>query len=405
MLEQPYFGQRLRALRLERGMSQAALAAGSMSTGYLSRLESGARPPTARVVNYLAGRLGLPPSAFEATQAPSLAQVLASVTSATDDDDLADQLAEALRNDDSRAPALRWQALWLLARMRSAEGRHEEEHAMLTELVALTDDLPLPVLRARALTRLSRCVRILGDNTQAREYAAEAVDLAAELALPDRAAALHALISAEAEGGRLAEARAHADQLCALTEGAAGTAYTEALWALATVCIRQGSYPEARQALERALDGMDSHEDLALWMRLRLAAASLYLQITPPRTEEARARLDEVGPILDLIGTELHRQETLALRAHLAFAEGRHDDARELCEHVENQGVRLSFRDQVRLEALQGRLRILQGDLEPGVQQLQRLAHLAQDALNVELAAEVWRALAETLAAIPGRTD
>jgi transcriptional regulator with XRE-family HTH domain len=52
------FGLRLRTSRQERGLSQVALAGKEISTGYLSRLESGARLPTERVIVYLADRLG-----------------------------------------------------------------------------------------------------------------------------------------------------------------------------------------------------------------------------------------------------------------------------------------------------------------------------------------------------------
>ncbi|MGN5376796.1 helix-turn-helix domain-containing protein [Streptomyces lasalocidi] len=62
MLHQPAFGRRLRKLRQARGLSQTALAGDGMSTGYLSRLESGARQPTERAVAYLAVRLDLEPS-------------------------------------------------------------------------------------------------------------------------------------------------------------------------------------------------------------------------------------------------------------------------------------------------------------------------------------------------------
>ena len=401
-MEQPPFGQRLRALRLQRGLSQAALAADAMSTGYLSRLESGARPPTARVVQYLAERLDVPISAFEsAAETPSLAKVLAAVTSATDREGMADRLAEALRTDDGRSPALRWQAVWLLSQIRGAEGRQDEERDLLAELAGLTDELGLPELQARTRTRLSRCLRILGDNSRAREYAAEAVELAAGLGLPDRAAAMQALISAEAEAGMLGEAKAHADELLELTGDAPGTAFTEALWALATVRIRQGAYAEAGKALERALRSLDSHDDLILWVRLRLAAASLYLQLTPAQPDDAGARLDEVEPALALVGTELHRQEMLFLRAELAYAQGRFGDARQLCGQFDGLEPRLSFRDQIRMEALRGRLQILDGDREAGVQQLHRLARQAQEALNVELSAEIWRSLAETLTSTP----
>jgi transcriptional regulator with XRE-family HTH domain len=416
MLEQPAFGHRLRALRLERGLSQAALAADGLSPGYLSRLESGARPPTERIVRYLAERLDVPVSAFETAQSqPSLAQVLASVTAAvtaatandelTDDfaDELAETLTEALRAGDQGNPALRWQALWLLARIRDGQGRHEEEMALLTDLAVLGDDQGAPELRARARTQLARCLQLLGDTSGARERAAEANVLSAGLPLADRAAALQALVSAEAESGRLAEARAHADELCELTGRAAGPLRIKALWAAATVRIRQADYRGAQEVLERALAELDSHEDLMLWLRLRLAAASLYLQITPPLTDRAAARLDEVDPLLDLIGTDLHKQQMLTLRAHLAFEEGRVRDARELCERMAEQPLRLSFRDRVRFEALRGQLLILDGRLAEGTQVLQELAEQAQGALHVELAAEIWRNLAKTLAGTYGQ--
>ncbi|MET7835797.1 helix-turn-helix domain-containing protein [Micromonospora sediminicola] len=398
-MEQPQFGQRLRALRLGRGLSQAALAGNYISTGYLSRLESGARQPTPRVVAYLAERLGVEESAFLAQARPtSLAIVLASVTSGTPRDS-ADRVAEALRLDDGRAPELRWQALWLLAGLRSDEGAHETAYGLLTELLALAEELDVPELLVRTCTRMSRCLRVLGDNVQAHEYAQRAVTLSTELALPDRTAALHVLISTEAEAGRLGEARRHADLLCALTEGTPGTAYVEALWASATVSMRQGDHRASQEVLERALRLLDSHEDLKLWMRLRFAAASLYLQSTPAQAAAARARLDEVAPVVEMIGSELHHQELLSLRAHLAFEEGRFAEARELAGRIDDSGGRLSFRDQLRIEVLRGRLRIVEGDTEAGIEHLQRLAQSATAAHNLELAAETWRSLAETLSA------
>src|SRR5262249_22333014 len=133
MLEQPYFGKRLKALRLERGLSQAALAGDEMSTPYLSRLESGARRPTTWVVNYLAKRLKVSPRAFEHAQDHSLAQALASVISA-DDEDLAMELTKALHTGEQPAAALQWQALWLLAKAHGRQGRPEEEHQALVQL-------------------------------------------------------------------------------------------------------------------------------------------------------------------------------------------------------------------------------------------------------------------------------
>jgi transcriptional regulator with XRE-family HTH domain len=419
MLEQPAFGRRLKALRLDRGLTQAALASGILSTGYLSRLESGARPPTDRIVEELAKRLDLPVSAFEVRQPPqSLAHVLATVTSATvtsvtsatvtsatsatvtsatDGGDLTETLTEALRADDAWNPALRWQALWLLSGMRAGQGRHDEERELLVELVALSDELGSPALAVRARTRLSRCARILGDNVLARRQADEAYQQAAGLALADQAAVLHALISAEAESGRPAEARTRVDELCELTEHAGGTMFTRALWASATVRTRQADYTGAREVLERALRELNSHEDLNLWMRLRLAAASLYLQITPPMADLANTMLDEVAPVVDRVGTDPHRQQVLALRAQSALETGRVGDARALCAQLGEQEPRLSFRDRLRFETIRGRLLILDGEVEDGTGLLRELAEQAQETRNVELASEIWRTLATAL--------
>jgi hypothetical protein len=169
------------------------------------------------------------------------------------------------------------------------------------------------------------------------------------------------------------------------------------------VRTRQGDYDGAREVLERALQGLDSHGDLTLWMRLRLAAASLYLQISPPLTERAATMLEEVAPVLGLIGTELHRQQALTLRAHLAFEEGRVQDARSLCDQVDDGDLRLSFRDRVRFQALRGRLLILDGRFDEGTRALRILAEETDETRNVELAAEIWRDLAQALADAYGK--
>ncbi len=410
MLEQPAFGQRLRALRVERGLSQAALARDSMSTGYLSRLESGARRPTTRVLELLADRLGVPLATFDTPVTPerrltpgtaqtsSLSQILAAVISSTGSEELGETLAEALRAEDPWDPALRWQALWLLARMRRGEGRHQEEYELLIELVQLSEELGSPALLARARTTLSRCVGMLGDYARARRHAVEAHGVAAGLSVADQADILQALVAAEAETGLLGEARTHADELVELAEPAAGRPLVEALWSAATVRIRQGEYLDAQRLLDRALQLLDSRDDLVLWIRLRLAAASLSLQVSPPRTEPARSRLDEVAPLVGLVGADLLQQQMLTLRAYLAFEERRLDEARQIAAELDGQELLLSFRDRIRLETLRGRLQILGGDRDQGIRMLQDLAGQAQLARNVDLAAEIWRALAEALA-------
>jgi hypothetical protein len=84
-------------------------------------------------------------SAFDAAQSvPSLPEALASATSAAEGANPAEMLVEALRSDDRRNPALRSQALWLLARIHGGRGHHREEHELLVELATLSDEMGSP---------------------------------------------------------------------------------------------------------------------------------------------------------------------------------------------------------------------------------------------------------------------
>src|ERR687883_349935 len=52
-------GQRLRRLRLERGLSQRELAGPGVSYAYISRIEAGARRPSVKALRMLAPKLGV----------------------------------------------------------------------------------------------------------------------------------------------------------------------------------------------------------------------------------------------------------------------------------------------------------------------------------------------------------
>src|SRR5437588_1937370 len=52
-------GQRLKRLRLERGLSQRELAAPGVSYAYISRIEAGSRQPSVKALRRLATKLGV----------------------------------------------------------------------------------------------------------------------------------------------------------------------------------------------------------------------------------------------------------------------------------------------------------------------------------------------------------
>ncbi|MFJ3309395.1 helix-turn-helix domain-containing protein [Streptomyces sp. NPDC086549] len=398
MLQQPAFGRRLRKLRQAQGLSQSALAGDGMSTGYLSRLESGARQPTDRAVAHLADRLGLKPADFEEPAGGSLAHALSLVAS-TGSNDAMETLREALAAEGHEVPVLRWQALWQLARQRRVQGDHTGEREYLEELVRLGDEVGLTELRVRGLTRLARCLRSLGEIPAALDAAVAAHYLArdSDLGVEDRSAVLLALVSVEAEAGRMPDARAHADELAALVDGRSDALWAEAMWTTAAVRVRQGDYAAAQAYLEQALEKFGSSEDLVLWLRLRLAAGRLHLQKLPADPEAAERCVTSAEPALAFVGTPGLRQELTALKADLAFLTARYDDARVLLGELALEEPRMTYRDRVRLDILRHQLRILSGD-EGGVQGLRALAEQAQADANIDLAAEIWRILAEALA-------
>ncbi|MER7741834.1 helix-turn-helix domain-containing protein [Streptomyces sp. NPDC096538] len=403
MLQQPAFGRRLRKLRQARGLSQTALAGDGMSTGYLSRLESGARQPTERAVAHLAGRLGLDAADFEEPAGGSLAHAL-TLAASTGSDAAIETLREALAAEGHETPVLRWQALWHLARQRRVQGDHTGEREYLQELVRLGDQVGLSALRVRGLTRYARCLRSLGEITDAREAATAAHRLAQEddLEADDRAAVLLALVSVEAEAGRMPDARARADELVELVAGRSDAVWAEAMWTAAAVLVRQGDHAAAQARLEEALEKFDSGEDLVLWLRLRTATGRLHLQKRPPDPEAAERCAKEAESALVFVGTPGLRQELTALKADLAFLTARYDDARVLLGELARAQPMMTYRDRMRLDILRHQLRIRSGDAD-GVQGLRALAEQAQADANIDLAADIWRILAESLAESTGK--
>ncbi|MFJ3660021.1 tetratricopeptide repeat protein [Streptomyces sp. NPDC090119] len=408
MLEQPAFGRRLRQLRRLQGKSQADLTGPGMSAAYLSRLESGARPPTQRAVDYLVEHLQLPGESFDTPPDSDLGDVLAASFTLFDkerDAETRAMLQSALTETLDIDPHTRWQALSQLAGLHRALGDYEDERGVLQELRDLSDAMERPLLRVHSRIRFARSVRNLGDAEASRQCVREALALCERhhLHVPtaDLLRSKLLLASVEAELGNLAEAARQSADACGSLPRTEGALAAECFWVSATVHTRLGQYEQATSLLHRALAALDSREDLTLWMRMRLAAASLALQAEPARIEEAEGYLRAVEPALELAGTPQHHHESLFLRAQLAFQKGELDDARELCKRAQDGAHLLSYRDRIRLEVLRGLLDARAGD-EGALLRLRGLAAEVRHAGMLDLAAEVWRSVAEGTASSTG---
>ncbi|MQY32204.1 hypothetical protein SRB17_01470 [Streptomyces sp. RB17] len=398
MLEQPVFGRRLRQLRTERGLTLAALAGEGMSTGYLSRLESGARQPTERAVAHLAAQLGITPAELAESTATSLVQSLTLATG-LGQDEAGEALAEALKASGGEDPLLRWQALWQVAEWRRRRREFAEQRVSLDELVALGAGIGLPELQARALAELARCMRSTGQIDDAVTTSTRAYELAKSEGLPGRVltSTLLALVSALGEAGRLAEAARYGDELLALVEGQSGVRWAEAVWTKVNVLGRQGDLDAAADLMDQAVRGFDGRDDLTLWMRLRLDAALLDLLHRPPKIQAAQQRVEEVRAYMPFAATPAMEQQLLALRARLAVHQDRPAEARALLDQLEGFDDVTSYQEQVRLDMLRNRVLLMEGNREEAITGLRGLAEQAQSNGNMDLAAEIWRLIAESV--------
>ncbi|GHG93606.1 helix-turn-helix domain-containing protein [Streptomyces lanatus] len=402
MLEQPAFGKRLRQMRQHRGVSQVELTGPGMSAAYLSRLESGNRRPTDRAVAYLAERLGVPPEAFEDDRPEdSLIDLVANVAAMPERDLDAETgrlLTESLAAAGDADPLTRWHALTQLARVYEVLGHFREEHEALVRLNALSEELGRAALQVRARLRLARCARDLGDAKAARDAITEVFRLREErhtrISAADLVRSKLLLVSVQAELGDLAEAARLAGEVCESLQGATGVLAAEALWSAATVAARQGNHARAMERLLEARAAIDSRDDLKLWIRLRLAGASLSLEATPPRVTDAESFLSEAEPALKLIGTPRHLQELLFLQAKLAFHQGDLGRATDLLTNGAPGRQLLSYRDQIRYDVLHGLLALRTGNRD-ALHDLREIAARVQAGNMPDLAAEVWRTVAE----------
>ncbi|MFD0636117.1 helix-turn-helix domain-containing protein [Catenulispora yoronensis] len=408
MLEQPAFGQRLRRLRVERGLTQGALAGEELSTGYLSRLESGARQPTERAVRLLADRLGIDPARFAEPEASPLAETLA-VATGLGPDEAGPLLAEALADAGGQDPLTRWPALYQVAewrrRQRARPGAGPPGGARGAERPGGDPRAadqgpdpagPVPPVAGRGPGgRRHRPGRLPAGHRRGRR-GPDRAPLSA--GVPTTATALLALVSALAEAGRLPEARRHADELVDLVAGRSDTLWAEAMWTVAAVRSRQGEFGAAKELLDQALDRYDGRDNFTLWLRLRAVAADLHLVMTPPDPAAALRYVETVETYLAFAGTPALRQALTVLRARIAFQEDRTEEARGLLAGLDGAELFMPYRQQVELEVLRNQLLLLDGRSEEGMAGLRALAQHAQDGANLDLAASIWRLAAEALA-------
>jgi pentatricopeptide repeat protein len=329
------FGEKLRAERLERGLTQAELGKDLYSPSYISLLETGRREPTADVIEELARRLELAPKALEAWSQPisvSDAEYVLAGLYARQAWDLrdyalaAEHAANAARIAlDGKNTSAWWNMTYMQAECLMKQGQlkecqkimeHLSEHPMATESAGLG-------VRARQM--LAALCHGQGQLSAAVGHAEKAVELCAQLPKGSTLiiGALRALIGALAESGRLDEAWKYCQDMNEqMDEHSMSQLAGEVAWVIGNVAFMRHDYPEGIKHHERAAKLLSPANDIELWARFNKASAAVRLSsgIVEPETLSAIERAELALSIVG--GNKTDQLEVAFIRARWLYLTG-----------------------------------------------------------------------------------
>jgi len=349
-------GQRLRRLRLERGLSQRDIAGPGVTYAYVSRIEAGQRGPSLKALRLLARRLGVTPEYLE-TGVRTPAEVDRDLRLA--DAELRLRLDDEPREAEEAFRAVLREAVpegdeWAEMRARvglglalAAAGKYSEA---VGHLQAVTDSGAAPVVaRPDAYATLGRSLVALGRHADAVELFRGCLDDIGREAPEDRAMEFRFrtyLSCALADAGNLREARRVVLEVIARArQFGDATARIHLYWSLARVASMAGEPARAMVYMRRAIGLLEASEDTR-----ELAVAHLHcsqILLLEGEADEAEPHLEEAEHLLALGAAARDVGALRAQQARLAVERGDADEAAEranqalelLAEHQVAQGT------------------------------------------------------------------
>jgi tetratricopeptide (TPR) repeat protein len=407
---QESLGQRIRLLRIRKGVSQAQLAYPELSDSYISLIESDKRVPAPSVLELLARKLDCSAtyliSGVSEDVADDLRVTLEYAEIALQNgaaNEARARFADVLGSADAAAlPDLLHQARWGHALALEAAGALEDAIAQLRDLSAAAS---LELDRdhwAKVHVALSRCLRERGDLSESVQVAEDALAKLSASGGETTEAAVHlgaTLLSSFIERGDLVRAHQLAGRLIERADRI-GTpkARMAAYWEAAFVAEIRGEFDDGLKLAERALSLVGEEEDPRNLSRLRLAYASLLLWARPDEAERARELLLQVrGQLSDSSAgeidiawylTELARAETTLGRPGEAVALA--DEAIELLGEAPRRATAWAL-------TVLGEAYVRLGRHTDAVTALTRAATHLEEMESSRDAAQAWFDLAELL--------
>jgi transcriptional regulator with XRE-family HTH domain len=315
-----HFGDRLRTLRRDAGLSQSELAGKDLSASYISLLESGKRTASSEVLHELAARLGCSAQLLidgrQSDREQHIELELAYAKLAiehAESGDAAQRLQRLLDDDEADTLPLRTgdQISDLLATACERLGDLDRSLALLVPLFerACADqpDLPTHLLVTDLGIRLTRIQTAAGDRISAVEVGRRALAAAKAQGLSattDYFRLAATVFAAYVVRGDWTTATRLADQYLAeaLQHGeVAGQAAL--LWNASLLAHRRGDTARARGMAERAMGLLSELDNARDYARLRVEVASMALSGESPNVTWAADLLQRCASDLKDLGT------------------------------------------------------------------------------------------------------
>jgi tetratricopeptide (TPR) repeat protein len=329
-------GQRLRRLRLERGLTQQQLTGSSLSSAQISRIESGKRQPSVRTIRFLAQQLQLSPEYLEtgrtvtasASRELRLAEVEVRIRFGEDPSGvlsvLEDIYLEAKQTGDT---ALLVRALADLGLVAASQGRYLDAASQLERAIE-TGEVH-PATHSNVFAALARTYWLLDDYesyanlmetclARLAEYPSEEMAVPRTIYMTQLSYALSCL-------GEFDRARELLQQVSEEEEQQADPYGRARLcWSLARLSTAEGRMPAALEYARRSIALLETSEDGVHLGRAHLLCGLIFN--LDDRAEDASKHLalaeKYFGPRIDPIDLGQLRTEQAKSRAQLGDSEG-----------------------------------------------------------------------------------
>jgi transcriptional regulator with XRE-family HTH domain len=401
-------GRRLKAIRVTRGLTQSDVAGDAMSVAYLSRMESGQRRPTAKMLVEIAHRLDVSVDELLGETTPrevdeirlTLDYAELSLESGEAHEALTHVGTARERLESSPSDALNDRARFLGARALEALGRTDDALDELESLVG--DGRVAGVMRVNAGIALSRIYRESGDLGRAIDTGEHILAGLAESGLDSCDEAIQLTVTIAAAYFERGDS-GHAVRICraAIAKAEAlgsPTARASAYWNASAMQARRGDIFNAAPLAERALALLSEGQDTRNLARLRTELGRLQLALDPPEVEQARHNLEKAAEELDWSSAApVDKAWTQLGLARARFLAGDLAGSRELTAEVHEISDGHAPLAAAEARALEGQTYAAEGNMAKAAQTYQE-AVLLLSAIGADRgAAQLWFDLADLL--------